>query len=107
MSSDFSSNLDLRIEPGMRGVKITLSDTTDHTMTLGSDAPDAPDNLQSARYCRGFHCNAAGTLAVYFPGETTSVSLYVNKGSYYPYAIRRFLSTGTDAGLNNNIVAFR
>lgn len=48
---------------------------------------------------RGFHANADGTLQITLCGSDTSVPVYVNKGSYYPYAIRKITQASCSAAL--------
>ena len=105
MGQDFSSDVDVRVHNALVGVPVVLSDTTDVKIATDEDIDVYRDN----RYCRGFHANEAGTLAVYYPGSTTSVPLTIVAGNYYPYAIRRFLVTGTDGALAvaNAIIAMR
>ena len=61
----------------------------------GSAAITLADTDQT-RACRGFHSNTTGNLKVTFAGQGT-VTLAVTTGSYYPYRIIRFWSTGSDA----------
>lgn len=95
MGNDAIVLLDERISPTSNGSNVTFSDTTDFMMTCPAAAQEYRDN----KYCRGFHANAAGNLAVWRPESETSVTYNVVAGNYYPYSVRRFLSTGTDAGL--------
>ncbi len=95
--------LDQRITPCSNAVAVTLSDTVDTMLT----DPSAQDVDRDNKYCRGFHCNATGTLAVYFPELENSVSLSVIDGAYYPYSIKRFLSTGTTDITDGQIIALR
>lgn len=62
---------------------------------------------------RGFHTNADGTLvlemaAPWDEGGALETAAYIIKaGVYYPYKVRRFLSTGSTASATLLIKAFR
>ena len=73
----------LRKQFAENGSEVTLSDVTEY---------DA----------RGFHVNVGGTVTVEMFGETV-LPLVVTAGQSYPYRIKRFLATGSDAV---EIVAF-
>lgn len=83
-----------RGETARRTKAVTLSDTTVYDR------------------CVGFHVNGDGTLVIEAvkpwddttpPGGT--VSLAVKGGGYYPYEVRRFLSTGSTASATLGITA--
>jgi hypothetical protein len=83
-------------DPASRLQSVTLSDTTVY------------DGV------RGFHVGGDGTLVVEpaepWDGATApggTVSLAVKGGSFYPYRVRRFLSTGSTASATLLIVALR
>ena len=78
---------------------VTASDTTE---AVFSDAYGIPG------YCTGFHISGTdGTMTVTGVDASSSASsnLYVLKGTYYPYAVRKFWSTGTAPAIT--IVAVR
>jgi len=77
----------------------TLSDSVEFGMT-------SEDGV--TRFCRGFHVNIDGTLYIQAPDSNGEVvKLKVKEGNYYPYSVRYFRSTGSDAGLAGEIVAWR
>lgn len=70
--------------PAKALVPITLDDNV--------DLPNGP--------CRGFHVNVGGTLRVHPKNSSTPIDLVVLDGAYYPYEIKRFMSTGSTATTN-------
>ncbi len=69
------------------GIAVTPND--------GSDLGTLPAN--------GLGCQAAGTVAVHFHNESTSVTLSLTPGVILPVKVDRVLSTGTSA---TGIVAY-
>jgi len=67
---------------------VTLSDSTEAVFT---------DQYGISGYCTGFHTSGAdGTMTVVgADAASDTVTLYVLKGTYYPYGVRYFKSTGT------------
>ena len=85
-----------RVVSAFNGKIVTFSDTVEFKMTRpASSVVDANRDV----YCSAFHVSDNGNLAVQWPGESTTHTLYVNKGTTYNYSIGKFMSTGTDAAL--------
>jgi hypothetical protein len=103
MGINFRKEFDDRISAVLDTKAVTLSDSAVFKM----EAPNAPEEYQAERYCRGFYSNVAGTLAYNDPDSSTSHTLAVVAGAYYAMAIGKFLVTGTDAGLASTIFAKR
>jgi myo-inositol-hexaphosphate 3-phosphohydrolase len=68
---------------------ITLSDTTAALMI---------DEDGQSDYCTSFHVNAAGNLKLTLVDSSSgAVTIPVVAGKNYPYSVRLFWSTGSDA----------
>lgn len=84
---------------------VTLSDTVDFSIPDGTGQNSSE---QAYNYARAFHSNADGYVAILGPGNLDSTTVVVNvvNGVTYPYAVKRFYSTGTCLGLGN-LIAMR
>lgn len=96
-----STNLDERTKCASTAKAITLSDTAEVTFEDKEEG--------TTKYCRGFCSTVTGTLAVIFAQDDAlgSVALKVTEGAYYPFSIKKFLSTGSSGISANNIIALR
>jgi hypothetical protein len=94
-----STKLDERTKCASAAQAITLSDTAEVTF---ADIEEG-----TTKYCRGFHASQTGTLACILAQDEISVSLRVIEGSYYPFSVKKFLSTGSSGLSAGNIVAMR
>jgi hypothetical protein len=89
---NFNEKVDEKISCGRSFKAVVFSDTEEFTVRLGAE-----DN---SKYCRGFHINTDGTIKVLGADtDSEAVSLVVKEGNYYPYSIKFFMDTGTDAAL--------
>lgn len=106
---DYDSDVDARWNPAFTSKSLQTTDYSDAVDVSITDTT-SPEDQQTSRHPRAFHANADGTLAVMLVGDSAAVSLKVKEGLTYPYAVKRFMSTGTDVafkGSNDKIVAFR
>lgn len=97
---------DRRIDGACVMLAATFSDSNEFTLT---DSTGGDARQQAAAYARGFHANIAGTLSVVDLNGNTA-SLVVTAGALYPYKVKKFRVTGTDAGIHNtsnSIIAVR
>ena len=98
-------DLDIKTDSSRIGATVVFNDTVELTFAdpLGSDA-----KLRGNLFCRSIHVNnVSGTLAFTYPGGTLVFNKFLNAGAQYPYMIGKFMSTGSTAALDGNIVAER
>jgi hypothetical protein len=89
---NFNDKVDEKVSCGRVFKAVTFSDTAEFTIESTTEG--------NTKYCRGFHVNADGNLK--FTGadsNSEAVTLAVKEGNYYPYSVRLFWDTGTDAAL--------
>jgi len=106
---DYDSDVDARWNPAMTSKSLESGDYSD-TVDVEITDSTSPKDQQGDRHARAFHANVDGTLAVMLVGDSAAVPLAVKEGLTYPYAVKRFMSTGTDAaikGSDDKIIAFR
>jgi hypothetical protein len=106
---DYNSDVDARWNPAFTSKALQTTDYSDTVDVTITDSTSTEDQ-QAAKHPRAFHANADGTLAAMMVGDSAAVPLVIKEGLTYPYAVKRFMVTGTDATFrsnNNNIIALR
>jgi len=98
------NDLDIQSASSRIGATVVFNDTDE---LLISDPLGPEVRIRGDLYCRSIHTNVAGTLAYTYPGGTLVFTKQVNAGAQYPYTIGKFMSTGSTAALDGNIIAER
>jgi len=89
---DLTNKVDEKISCARVWKDVTWSDDADFKIP-------AADGTE--KFCRGFHVNVDGTMYItgVDPNSAVATKLVVKGGTYYPYSVRRFRATTTDAAL--------
>ena len=107
-------NYDRRISPANSFTLISNLSDTQNIQLIDLSAQYTDDDMQNYNerglmYCRGFHSNITGKIVIEPAGNIAghSLTLEVTKGKNYVYSVRKFMSTGSDTFMANNLVAYR
>lgn len=99
---NFNDKVDEKISAGRVFKAVAFSDTDEFAIESVIEG--------NTKYCRGFHVNTDGNLKITLADPNSeAATLAVKEGNYYPYSVRLFWDTGTDAALKaaGKVVAAR